>query len=595
MVVALSIACSVLGGCSCFSSSTCSPSNCTGCCDNANICHGGTSDNACGTGANRCDVCGGGQSCNGSCRSGGDGGSVGGAGDGGSVGGGSDGGGVVVVGGTDGGNLGDKTISGRMTYQRVGSDFTPGSTTATLNFAASTQKPLRNTEIQVIQGTTTIGLTSTDADGRYSVAYHPTGTTEVRLYVLARTTKPVIQVQDNTDGKATYAVYGVIGTKTTLDIDFPTGWAGTTFDESARFASPFAVLDTMYTSAQAFIAVRPNVIFPPLKVNWSPNNVPQTGDKAQGQIGTSHFNRTENEIYVLGKAGADIDEFDDHVIAHEWGHYFEANLSRSDSPGGRHGPGDILDPRIAFGEAWGNALSAMVLKNPIYFDCTWGNTGLRCFGWNSETEPVPSDDTTPSAFSESSVLRALYDVYDAPSGAEPYDGVSLGLGPIYDTMVGPEKTTDSVTTLASFITGLKAQPGVNATAVDTLLAHWNIGSIRSQFGVDDPLLSDMFTNALTLPFNGGIDLGGGNLPNTWQQNQYYVFVGTGGMLNIAASSQYDVAINVYESGKLVGTSDKNETGTETIALTSKKDAVYVLVLTGFGTITGDYNVAITIQ
>jgi hypothetical protein len=68
---------------------------------------------------------------------------------------------------------------------------------------------------------------------------------------------------------------------------------------------------------------------------------------------------SENEIYVLGKALVDTDEFDSHVIVHEWGHYFDANLARSDSPGGRHGPGDVLDPRIAFGEAWGNAVASM--------------------------------------------------------------------------------------------------------------------------------------------------------------------------------------------------------------------------------------------
>ena len=50
---------------------------------------------------------------------------------------------------------------------------------------------------------------------------------------------------------------------------------------------------------------------PALAVNWSPNNVPSAGDKSMGQIGTSHFSPSENEIYVLGKlerVGVDLAE-----------------------------------------------------------------------------------------------------------------------------------------------------------------------------------------------------------------------------------------------------------------------------------------------
>ncbi len=504
-------------------------------------------------------------------------------------------GGTVVT--NDGGVIvGGTTASGRVTYDDVRSTFVPGATGGTLNFTTPVTKPVRNGVVQVIQGTTVLGSAVTDADGAYTVNYKASGTGEVRVYALTRTASPVIQVQDNTDNRSIYAVYMPVGTKTTgLDIHATSGWRGTAFDENARFASPFAVLDTMYTTSQAFIAARPAVVFPALKVNWSSNNVPQAGDVKVGQIGTSHFSPSENEIYVLGKAGADLDEFDNHVIAHEWGHFFEANLSRSDSPGGRHGPGDILDPRIAFGEAWGNALSAMVLKDPVYFDCLWTGGNLGCFGWDSETEPNPTDDPTPSAFSESSVLRILYDLYDAPSAAEPFDKVSLGLGPIYDAMVGPEKTTDAVTTVASFITALKAQPNVTAADIDTLLANRNIGVIRNEFGRDDTNLSDIFTNATTLPFNGSIMLGGGNLPNTWQQNQYYVFVGTGGMVTCDANSAEDVSIIVYRTGKVIGSADKTQSGHETVTIPTTANAAYVLVLTGYGKTMADYNVSITIQ
>jgi hypothetical protein len=55
-------------------------------------------------------------------------------------------------------------------------------------------------------------------------------------------------------------------------------------------------------------------------------------------------------MFLLGKEDVDTDEFDTHVVVHEWGHYFESAVSRSDSPGGNHALGDLLDARLAFGE-----------------------------------------------------------------------------------------------------------------------------------------------------------------------------------------------------------------------------------------------------
>jgi len=139
------------------------------------------------------------------------------------------------------------------------------------------------------------------------------------------------------------------------------------------------------------------------------------------------------------------------------------------------------------------------------------------FGFDAETEPDPTDDPTPSAFSESSVLRLLYDLWDPAN--ETFDRVALGLGPIYDALVGGQRTTDALTTLASFITALKAEAGVDAAAVDDLLAAYQIGPIVSEWGEGDDALSAMYAYASPLPFSGTIGLGGGFPFNSWQQNQ----------------------------------------------------------------------------
>jgi hypothetical protein len=358
-----------------------------------------------------------------------------------------------------------------------------------------------------------------------------------------------------------------------------------------RLAAPFALLDSMYTAARAFMAVRP-VVFPPLKVNWSPRNAPQSGDKAQGFIGTSHFSPSEGEIYVLGLAGADADEFDTHVIVHEWGHYFERNIARSDSPGGPHGNGDVLDPRIAFGEAWGTALAAMVLPETMYTDTLWRNGVLAGWGWDAETVPSPTDDPTPSGFSENAMLRALYDLYDTNSDGS-FDQVGVGLGTIYDVLSGPQKGTNALTTIASFVTGLKARPGSNPSAIDAVMAHYNVGSITSDFGTGDYDLEGMFTPA-SVPFSGGISLGGGFASNTYQQNQYYVFTGTGRNVIVSASSSQDVSIACYRKGAYVAGADATTSGAESFTFPSQSGVTYVVVLKGYGQVSGDYPVSLFI-
>ncbi|MFO0597607.1 MAG: hypothetical protein U0228_20035 [Myxococcaceae bacterium] len=580
-----------------FIDNTCSPSNCSGCCNSSGVCESGTSSLSCGIGASSCVSCNSGQTCaQGTCLGGGGlggglGGGTGGFG-GGGFGGGATGGGLG--GGTGGGTTGTVTVTGTVTYEFVRSFYDPVADTGTLLFGQSTTKPVRNAVIEAVQNNQVIGNGVTQEDGTYSFGFTPNGTAAVTIIAIAQTVNPQIVVEDNTDMDTPWAIGANLPSGTAqLNLHATAGWNGSDFTANQRTAAPFAILDSMLTASRAFMAVR-NVPFPPLHVNWSPNNVPQSGNKAQGFIGTSHYSPQENEIYVLGKSLVDTDEFDSHVIVHEWGHFFEANLSRSDSPGGRHGPGDVLDPRIAFGEAWGNSLASMVLPESVYSDTNWSGGQLHSFGFDAEKEPNPTDDPSPSAFSESSVLRVLYDVFDTTNTGESFDQVATGIGPIYDVMTGPERTTSAMTTLGSFITAIKAQPNVSPGAVNALLARYQIGAITDDFGTGDTGLAGMYSVANSLPYNGSIMLGGGFLPNTWQQNQYYVFTGNGSRVTVSANSTQDVAIVGYLRGNVVGQADANTSGTESFNFTSQAGQVYVVVLTGFGANQGDYNVTLTI-
>ncbi|QDE89243.1 hypothetical protein BHS06_09910 [Myxococcus xanthus] len=491
----------------------------------------------------------------------------------------------------DGGNgpPGDPvTLSGTVTYDFVPAVYSPSTRRGTLEFNQAQKRPVRNAVVQVRQGTRVLIDGTTDQEGRYTLTYRPSGSGALTVVALAKTTQPEIQIEDNTDNNAIWAVGGDITTTvTTKDLHATHGWAGTSYTASRRIAAPFAILDSMYTASRAFMDVRP-VNFPLLKVNWSPNNVPQSGSKPQGRIGTSHFSFTENEIYVLGRDGVDTDEFDAHVIVHEWGHYFEANLSRADSPGGPHSSGDILDPRLAFGEGYGNALASILLPEPIYVDTMWSGSTLAAFGFDAESEPPSTDDPRKGAFSEMSVFRLLYDLYDSGTN-ESYDRVSYDLGILYDVLVGPQKSTLALTTIGSFINGLNAQPGVNTADVYLLLAHYNIGSISSDFGDGDTPLRAIYTHVPGIPYTTEVPLVGGLDYNKREQNQYYVFTGTGRTMTLSAShASQDVGIEVFGQGRSLAESDIEYTGTETVSIPTQADARYVVVVYGFNETAGNY-------
>jgi len=491
----------------------------------------------------------------------------------------------------DGGWTGDPvTLSGTVTYDFVPAVYSPSTRRGTLDFANASARPLRNAVVQVRQGTRVLADGTTNEQGRYTLTYRPSGTGTLSVVALAKTATPPIQVEDNT---ANNAIWGggdnITPSVTTKNLHAAHGWSGSGYTASQRAAAPFAILDTMYTAARAFMDVRP-VDFPQLKVNWSPKNVPQSGNKAVGQIGTSHYSFSENEIYVLGREGVDTDEFDAHVIVHEWGHFFEANLSRADSPGGPHSSGDILDPRIAFGEGYGNALASIILPEPIYVDSLWSGSSLVTFGFDAESEPTPTtDDPSRGAFSEMSVFRLLYDLHDSGTN-EPFDRVSYDIGILYDVLVGPQKSTPAVTTIGSFINGLKAQPGVNAADVDALLAFYNIGSITSDWGDGDAQLRGMYTNVTSTPYAASVPLRGGNDFNKREQNQYFVFTGTGRTMTITATHmKEDVGVQVYGEGRLLAYSDASYAGDERVTITTRADAPYVAVVFGFKETIGAYS------
>lgn len=378
---------------------------------------------------------------------------------------------------------GSVTVSGKVQYE-----FVPAVETG-LDFARSTFKPVRQAEVDAMCGTATYASTVTDEQGAYSLTVPENVDVVIRARAaMSKSGSPgwTVNVVDNTRNQATWAVQGGqfnSGTgNLTLDLRAESGWTGSSYTET-RAAAPFAILDSVYTAMQRVLEADPAANFPALTLNWSPKNSTCSENDypyAKGCIGTSFYGRFSGSagrnIFILGDAeggDADTDEFDNHVIIHEWGHYYEDAFSRSDSIGGSHRGGDALDPRVSFGEGWGNAWSAIATNNPLYVDTTGSahNSGFTLNIEGSGSKPT-------GWWNEAAVQEIIYDLYDGVTE----DGVDLnGFGPLHEALTTGQRGTEAMTTLFSFIYYLQEVIEDDA-AFNALLAEHDISPIMDIWG-----------------------------------------------------------------------------------------------------------------
>ena len=369
-------------------------------------------------------------------------------------------------------------ISGKITFDRVPVK-TGNYGIISLDYKKIKIVPAQNVLIKVLdENEQILSQTSSNKNGRYTLSVPKD--TKVKIRVYARMLKEKqwdVSVVDNTNMKAMYVIEGTLHDSGSVpsirNLHAPSGWDGEGYS-TPRDAAPFAILDSINTVMQKVVQIKSDVEFPQLTVNWSVNNVAAGGEASLGQIVTSNYDGDSN-LWILGDANSDTDEYDDHIIIHEWGHFFEDKFSRSDSIGGPHSSGDALDIRVAFGEGFGNALSAIATDDPIYFDTAgYGQSS----GWSMNIESATAQN--PGWFSEASVQRILYDLYDDANDGG--DRLNLGFGPIFEAMVDKERNAPAFTSIFSFIHALKSENSAQADKIDEVVAKENIASIHDIYG-----------------------------------------------------------------------------------------------------------------
>ena len=373
-------------------------------------------------------------------------------------------------------------ISGRVTFERVPFASQLG---AGLDYNSQQILPARGVIVEALTSNDglycngdVVATTLTDGDGWYRLT--PTRTSKVCVRVRAQLYRAAdgnstaswnFAVADNTAAKVLYAMTesspASIDARPRRDLHAASGWANGSYS-AARSAAPFAILDTACKAMDAVLAERNTTQFGTLTFFWSTKNTSDdNGTLQQGKIGGAFFDRTAVAIYLRGDAAVNTDEFDEMVIAHEFGHFVTHTLSRSDSMGGDHSLLDYEDPRIAFDEGWATAFAGLALHDPIYRDSDEAATASSsAHEFYFDIRQRFTNANIPTGwFAESSLQRALYTL-----GSDVADGGSgMGLGTLLQTFAGNYKQTDALASIFSYGERLENEQPAFANAIASAL------------------------------------------------------------------------------------------------------------------------------
>ncbi|WP_257460045.1 hypothetical protein [Archangium lipolyticum] len=369
-------------------------------------------------------------------------------------------------------------LGGTLTYDHVPTRHGP--TGSGLDYANKKSRPVRRALVQAVEqpSGTVLASTLTRDDGTYSMSLPGAQPYVVRVYAGSAVTdyQPdgigqddcrgaswEVHLVDNTREQARYAMQSDTFTGSNLDADMHAGIAHDTSGYTDRTGAPFALLDTLVSAMERVCTADPKMALPLLRANWSPNNTDESGKWQTGAIGTSHYTRVDDvsNLFILGQEGVDTDEYDDHVIAHEFGHFLEDRLYRSDSIGGSHSSAQSLVPTVAFGEGYGNAFSGMTFNDPVYVDTSGRKQGS---GFTIPVAVTPQGDDR-GVYSETSVqylLWSLYENRDATASSGNYDR-------IHDVLRNAHRTQPAFTTVHTFAAAYNQRYGASA---ETLRDLW---------------------------------------------------------------------------------------------------------------------------
>jgi hypothetical protein len=180
---------------------------------------------------------------------------------------------------------------------------------------------------------------------------------------------------------------------------------------SRSVGGAFNIFDVIHTSVQLTGQYVTITSAPMLTVVWEVGST----------NGTYYSSGISPQIYLYGIT-TDTDEYDDAIIAHEFGHYVADHFSVDDSPGGSHALNVEYGLTLTWSEGFAHYLSSLVRDTPQHLD-TYGDVDFLSFNLENvdiSTESMSGISVPIGAANEMRVACALWDITDA-IGDDPID------------------------------------------------------------------------------------------------------------------------------------------------------------------------------
>ncbi|MEC9283535.1 MAG: PPC domain-containing protein, partial [Bdellovibrionota bacterium] len=350
-------------------------------------------------------------------------------------------------------------------------------------------------------------------------------------------------------------------------------------------------------------------VAPQVQVFWTPGCNPYKYYYTNATSGLSFFVSGTNRLYILGGIDSDVDtsdtdHFDDVIILHEYGHFIESSYSRSDSPGGSHDGDSIIDPRLAWSEAWASFFASAVRDKGEYID-TYGNisgtTGFY-FKYDVENNSTGSGSLDPSSgsyspnagegnFREMALLRTLWDSIDTNSADDDNDGVEGSFQELWAVFSGSNGVKNSSYAFINAGLFFELQNSLGSTDVSGLFDAEHTSFINANRNDYSTTLSDSICSSVTItPENSNNKTENGTYSNSNMEasNDFYhlkLNSATSGSITLRFTGTGDLDLYLYKDDYTFGTESSMQAysvgsnaggGTETITLNNLAAGDYMI-------------------
>ncbi len=382
----------------------------------------------------------------------------------------------------------EATVSGRVRYQ----DFP----VTTGGWGASNMLPARNVDVEAVRGTdgAVLGRATTDAAGDYRIDFFNGGDPAYTVRVVAEHVGPTVSQRVQTNAGSLW-VWNSVDTfdssanPVETDVDFEIlGVDGAAvlniFDQGVTLAAYARTLSGRRPSDSTW--------------HWTSGQLANHLNGFGG--GGSHYTRDSN-LWIRGASTQgeinngipnNTDEWDDTVMAHEYGHFVEDDYSIGDSPGGQHFINGYSDPRLAWSEGFATWFGQAALGSPWYLDRAGNVWSVR---YNAESGGGMPLGNSPAQLSgqvcEAVVTMILWDLFDTTNEVfDSLQGQTAGIWASFGTYLPGANFADRGVAgrdLVDFVDGLRCLGAIaDGTVLDGLTGNVQT---RHQMSYDWPVLA----------------------------------------------------------------------------------------------------------